>query len=215
MGVFAFLRAFLGISTGDMPYLVFTFSALVPWTLFLAVINGCAPSIMANASILKKMILPRWIFLMVGTVTAVFDFCMSLLIMFLLMLIYHVPFTVNLLWLPLLLCLLLALALGSGMFITAHGIFRRDYLKMSAYVFQLLFFVSPIFYPMDKVPGSLRQFYILNPLVGLLTGFRNVLGAGKMPDLLLLAYALPTIIIVFALGWSAFNEKSPYFSDVL
>ena len=215
LGVFAVLRAFLGISTGDMPYLVFTFSGLIPWTLFLTIVNACAPSIMSNASILKKMILPREIFLLIGAITAVFDFLMSLLVMFLMMLFYRVHFTWYLLWLPFLVGLLVILALGMGMYVAAYGIFRRDYIKISAYVFQLLFFLSPIFYPIDAVPQFLRQVYVFNPLVGLLEGFRSVLGAGKMPDLLLLAYALPTIIIVFVIGWIAFREKSPYFTDVL
>ncbi len=215
LGVFAILRSFLGISSGKMPYLIFTFSGLIPWTLFLSIVNGCTPSILTNSGILKKMKLPKELFLLVAAITAIFDFFMALIVMAIMMIIFSVPFTWQLLWLPLLLGLMVIFALGMGMWITANGIFHRDYMKISAYVFQFLFFLSPIIYPIEQVPQNLRFFYSLNPFVGLLSGFRNVLGAGKMPDFILLGYALPTIIVVFLLGWSAFRQKSPYFPDVL
>jgi len=215
LGIFAILRAFLGISTGNMPYLVFTFSGLIPWTLFISIANACIPSITLNAGIFKKMVLPRELFLMVAAVVSLFDFIMSILIMFCMMAFYHIPFTVQLLWLPVLVGLLVILALGCGMWITAYGVFHRDFMKVSTYVFQLLFFLSPIFYPIDRVPLSIRNLYFLNPLVGLLEGFRSVLGSGKMPDLTLLAYALPTITLIFIFGWLSFRERSAYFSDVL
>jgi lipopolysaccharide transport system permease protein len=215
MLVFGILRIFLGISSGDMPYLVFLFSGLTPWTFFLNIVNSSPPSIIANASIIKKIAIPRELFLLVSAITALFDFCMSLIIMFLLMVIYRIPFTVHLLWLPFLTGVLMVFALGAGMWISAYGIFRRDIIKFSAYFFQLLFYLSPIFYPIAAVPVKFQKLYSLNPFVGILTGFRNVLGSGTMPNLELLAYSLPIVLIIFIIGWINFRQRSIYFGDYL
>ena len=215
MLVFGVLRSFLGITSGDMPYLVFLFSGITPWTLFINIVNTSTPTIISNASIIKKTLVPHELFILISAGTAFFDFCMSMIIMFLLMIIYHVPFTLNLLWLPILLGILILFALGAGMWISAYGIFRRDIIKFSAYIFQLVFFLSPIFYPIASVPVRFQNLYVLNPMVGLLVGFRNVLGSGTMPDLVLLAYSLPAVIIIFFIGWTNFRQKSIYFADYL
>jgi len=215
LGIFTLLRSFLGISSGNVPYVIFAYSALVPWTLFLNIVNGTAPSIISNASILKKTPIPRELFPVINTLVALFDFCMSLTVMFLLMLLYRVPFTVHLLWLPLLLLLTILLALGFGLGIATYGVLYRDLLKISTYAFQLLLFASPIFYPLEQVPQTLRPYYILNPLVGLLYGFRNILAEGKMPDLTLLLYGLPSILLIFIVGWYFFRQISPYYGDFL
>ena len=215
MMVFGVLRSFLGISTSDMPYLIFLFSGLMPWTMFLSIVNLSIPSIVANAGIIKKTFVPRELFVLVSAFTAFFDFCMAMIVMVFMMIVYSVPFTWNLLWLPLLVFLMIIFALGFGMWVAAYGIFKRDIQKFVSYGLQILFFLSPIFYPSDKVPVEFLPIYKLNPLVGLLQGFRNVLGAGTQPDLGTLGIALPSILLVIVIGWRTFRRKAIYFADYL
>ena len=213
--IFSVIRQFLGITTGDMPYTIFLISGLVPWNLFIHVVNNITPSILSNAGVMKKTRVPREVFPLVTVFTGLFDHLMALMIVLVMMIIYRAPFTLHLLWLPVLIGLMVAFASGLGMGVASFGIFRRDIIRAGSYIFQLLFYLSPIFYPIEMVPVSLRKYYLLNPLVGILNGFRNVLGSGAAPDLLQLAYALPVVLLVLLIGWRIYRYRSVYFTDYL
>ncbi len=215
MVVFTILRGFVDIPSEGIPYPIFSYSALVPWTFFSTAVNNSGPSIMSNAGILKKMAVAREIFPLAAVLTAGFDLLMSGLVLAGMMIWFHVPVGWSLLWLPLLIVLTGLLALAVGMFLAALGTFKRDFLLAGTFLMQLWLYATPIIYPLSSVPERWRVFYVLNPMVGLLEAFRSILARGVAPDLELLAWALPGIALAWLVSWPFFRVMSQYFADVL
>jgi len=215
MVVFSVLRGFVNIPSDGIPYPIFIYSVLVPWTFFTTVVNGCAPSIMSNSGILKKMAVPRQVFPLAAAVAAGFDLLMSGLVLAGMMLWFRVPVGWSLLWLPVLIVLTGTLALAVGMALTSLGIFKRDFLTAGGYLVQLWMYATPIIYPLSSVPEGWRWLYVLNPMVGILEGFRSILVRGQAPDLVLLGWALPGIALALLVAWPLFRVMSQYFADVL
>lgn len=215
MIVFTVLHNFIGIPSDGIPYPLFSYSALVPWTFFAAAVTGCAPSVIANAGILKKMAVTREVFPLSAVVTAAFDFAAASIVLVGLRLYYGVPLDLSLLWLLPLMLLIALLALSVGMTIAALGVFKRDLVIATAFLLQLWLYATPIIYPLNSVPERWRTLYSLNPMVGLIEGCRNVLARGIAPDLHLLILGLPMLLLCFAVGWPLFRRMSQYFADVL
>jgi lipopolysaccharide transport system permease protein len=215
MVVFTFIRGIVNIPSEGVPYVIFSYSALVPWTFFSSAVSNCGPSIMGNAGILKKMAVPREVFPLAAVLTAAFDLLMSGLVLAGMMLWFRVPVGWLLLWVPVLVLMTGTLALGVGMFLAAFGTFKRDFLMAGGFLMQLWLYVSPIIYPVSSVPERWRGLYVVNPIVGILEGFRAVLIKGAAPDLGLLAWSLLGIVVAWAVAWPLFRYMSQYFADVL
>ena len=215
MAVFTLLSKTIGISSDGLPYVLFSYAVLVPWTFFTTAVNGCCPSIMSNASILKKIALPKELFPISAVVTAVVDMAAASLILAGMMLWYRVPMGWELCWVPVLTALTAALAFGVGIGIASLGIFKRDFLPAGAFLMQLWLYATPIIYPLSSISDRWRPVYILNPMVGILEGFRSVLARGQAPDLLLILLAIPGIALVLLITWPLFRKTSQYFADVL
>lgn len=215
MVVFSFLRGVLAIPSDNIPYVLFTFSALVPWTFFANAVSRCGPSITANASILKKVALPREIFPVAAVITSLLDFLMAGVVLIGLMIWYQVPVTLHLLWLPLLLLLTALFALGMGLGVAALGTFKRDVIFAVPFLMQFWLFASPVMYPMGQVPAAWQGLYALNPMVGILEGFRRVLVLGAPPPWELLGFSLLGVALVWLVTWPLFRGVSQYFADVL
>lgn len=215
MVIFTFLRGIVDIPSDGIPYPIFSFTVLVPWAFFTAAVTACGGSVMGNASIIKKMPIAREVFPLAATVTAAFDLVMSGLVLAGLMVWFKVPAGWALLWVPVLVLMTAVLAMAVGMFLAALGTFKRDFLMAGGFAIQLWLYASPIIYPVSSVPARWRAWYILNPMVGILEGFRNVLARGQSPDLDLLLWSLPGIMLALLIGWPLFRKMSQYFADVL
>ncbi|HUS70387.1 MAG TPA: ABC transporter permease [Anaerolineae bacterium] len=215
MVVFNLIRGVVDIPSEGVPYLIFSYSALVPWTFFSNGLMYCGPSILSNAAILKKMALPREVFPLAGVTVALFDLAMSGLILLGMMVWFRVQFTWALLWLPFLVLITGALALGVGMFIAALGVFRRDFVFATPFLAQIWLFATPVIYPLSSVPEKWQSLYMLNPMVGLIEGFRSVLVKGNPPSLETLAVSTAVTALILIVSWPMFRWISQYFADVL
>lgn len=215
MVVFSILRGIVKIPSDGIPYPIFSYSVLVPWTFFTTAINTCGPCVISNGGIMKKLAVDREVFPVTAVVTAGFDLLMSSLVLAGMMVWFRVPVGWSLLWLFPLLGLTAILALGCGMFLAALGTFRRDFLMAGGFAMQLWLYATPIIYPMSSVPEKWHSLYVLNPMVGILEGFRSVLAKGVAPDLALLAWSLPGVLLVVLIGWPLYRKMSQYFADVL
>ena len=215
MVLFTMLRGFLDIPSDGVPYVLFSYAALVPWTFFTNAVNLCGPSVSSNAGVVKKMALPREVFPLAAVITALFDFTMSGLVMAGMMLWFRVPVGWALLWLPVLVCLTAALAFGTGMFIASLGTFKRDFIFATPFLMQFWLFATPVIYPLSSVPERWRTLYMLNPMVGVIEGFRNVLIRASAPPLEPLVWSALMTGVVLALAWPIFRWMSQYFADVL
>lgn len=215
MVVFTLLRGILNASSSDIPYVIFSYSVLVPWTYFSNIVTRAAPSIIGNGNIIKKSKVPRLIFPLIAVATSIFDAAMAGLVLVGMMLWFGVPVNLSILWLVILIPMISALGVGMGLFFAALGVYRRDFLQINTFFLQALLYASPIIYAVDEIPERWRALYQLNPLVGILEGFRNVLARGQAPDVDLLVMALPGLILIWAISYPLFRYTSRYFADVL
>ncbi len=215
MLVFLFLRGVLDIPSDGSPYVIFTYAALVPWTFFSNALTRAAGSVYGGAGILKKSPVQREIFPLSAVLSALVDFAIAAAILALLMVWYRVAVGWALLWLPVLIVLVVLLSLGTGMGIAAIGTFRRDVLFGINFVMQFWMLGSPVMYPMSQVPEKWRTLYELNPMVGIIEGFRAVVVRNESPDLFLLGSATVVIAVIWIVAWPTFRFASSYFADVL
>ncbi len=215
MVVFTIIRGIVTIPSDGVPYVIFSYSALVPWMFFSKATQACGASIISNASIIKKIDIPREILPLAAVLTAAFDLLMSGLVLVGMMIWFRVPVNETLLWIPVLVLMTGMLAMGIGMFLSAFGTFKRDFLMASGFLIQLWLYVSPIIYPISSVPEQWRSLYELNPMVGILEGFRTVLVKGVSPNLNLLMVSVFGMCIVWIIAHPLFRKMSQYFADVL
>ena len=213
--IFSFLNRVISIDTDGAPYLVFVFAATVPWTYFQSSVIRTPYGIISNGSIICKMAVPRAIFPLVVLATTFFDFVMSSLILLAVLLLYQVPITGLWLWLPVLTAMLSVLAYAVGIGITSFTIYRRDMLHGMQYIMQVWLFLTPVVYGAGELESNLQIIYRLNPMVGIIDGFRNVLVFGEPPDPGLLLTSLVLTILGLCVAFPLFQRMSRYFADVL
>jgi lipopolysaccharide transport system permease protein len=215
MVLFNMMRGFVNIPSDGEPYVIFSYSALVPWTFFSNAVNFCGPSVATNASILKKMSLPREVFPISAVVTSVFDFLMASIILAGMMAWFHVPFTLKIFWIPVLVVTTSSLAFGVGMIIASLCSFKRDFIFATPFLMQFWLFATPVIYPLSSVPEKWRTLYMLNPMVGIIEGFRNVLIKGVSPSFDSFSISIGMTIIILCITWPIFRRLSQYFADVM
>jgi lipopolysaccharide transport system permease protein len=215
MVIFTFLRGVLDISSEGVPYVIFTYSALVPWTFFSNAVTRCGPSVAANAAVLKKMAVFREVFPLAGVAASFVDFVISSFILVGMMIWFRVPIGVPLLWVPLLVLLIASLALGIGLAVEAVGTYKHDIIFAMPFLLQFWLLATPIMYPLGRVPDRWKFFYSLNPMVGIIEAFRTIIVKGVPPDLRLLLTSSVITVVLFIAAWSLFRHMSQYFADVL
>jgi lipopolysaccharide transport system permease protein len=216
MGVFAvFLGKLARVPSAGLPYPIFVYAALVPWTLFAQSLVAASESLTRGAALVSKVYFPR-LLLPIGAATAlVFDFCISMALLFAMMLAYGITPTADALWLPALVLLSWLTALGVGIWLAALNVRYRDVRQAVPFLVQVWLFLSPVAYPSSLVPENWRWLYGLNPIVGVVEGFRwALLGAGSTPSGLILASAVVTIAVL-AGGLIYFQRTERTFADII
>lgn len=215
MLLFNMLRGFVNIPSDGLPYILFSYAALVPWTFFTNAVAACGPSITANAEVIKKIALPREVFPLAAVSATLFDFAMSSLVLAGLMTWYKVQVGIALLWLPVLVILMTAVAFGVGILLAGLGTFRKDFIFATPFLTQAWLFMTPVIYPLSTVPEAWRPLYMLNPMVGVIEGFRNVLLKAAAPPTEALGWSVITTAVLLSISWPLFRRLSGYFADVL
>lgn len=206
---------FIPVDTGDVPYIIYSYSAMVPWTLFSTSLNDMASSIVGNMSLIKKIYFPREAIPIAAMAARLMDFGIAGVLLFVLMLIYEMPlYLSSLLFLPVILCVQLALIMGLGLATAALNIFYRDVQPLLRLLVQIWMYASPIIYTVSDVPENLQPYYRLNPMVGILEGYRAVLLRGEFPGVELIPSAV-IAALVFAGGYWAFKRVEYQFADVV
>ncbi|MBI1904245.1 MAG: ABC transporter permease [Planctomycetes bacterium] len=203
-----------GVSSDGAPYALFSLAALVPWTYFANALTDGAASLVSNANMLSKVYFPRLLLPLSAVMAKLVDFSIALLILGGLMLYYGAVPTWGVLLLPALILLMMFSAAGLGMWLTALAIQYRDVKHAMTFVVQLLMYAAPVVYPTSLIPGRYQLLYALNPMVGIIEGFRAaLLGTRPMPWDLLAVGALSTAVLVLS-GCLYFRAKERIFADV-
>ena len=198
-----FFGALAGISSGDIPYPVFSLAAVVPWTYFLNAVSTASISLITNAQLLDKVYFPRLLVPLAPLGAGIVDLTIGLGLLFVVMAVYGIfpPFW-GLLMLPLLVMLTVLAAAGFSIWLAALGALYRDIRYVTPFFLQTLLFVTPIIYVLGSVPEAVRPFYSINPLVGVVSGFRAaLLDQGGMPVGSLLTSALVSTTLIVSGLW--------------
>ena len=215
MVIFTVVRSFVGIESDGIPYPIFAYAALLPWTLFANSITYAAPKIVQSRSLIRKIYFPREILPVAASLTALVDFAMAFLILIGLMAYYQVVPTITILLMPVLLFILLTLSIGVCLIISPLAAYRRDFVVAAPLVIQFWMFLCPVIYPLSAVPERYHTLYLLNPMAGLIEAWRKILVVGEMPEAQLLVPAVVGAGIVFLVGYWFFKRVEMRLADVV
>jgi len=202
------------VDSNGVPYAIFSYTALVPWTYFANALTESTSSLVSNAHILSKVYFPRVILPLASVVCRGVDFLIALVFLAVLMVCFGVYPTWNVLALPLLVGILVLGATGLGLWLTALAIQYRDIAYAVNFIVQLLMYAAPVVYPTTLVPVSVQSWYALNPMVGVIEGFRSaLLGTIPMPWHWIGTGAVSAVVLLLT-GLFYFRAREHVFADV-
>jgi lipopolysaccharide transport system permease protein len=203
------------IPSDGVPYPIFSFAALVPWTFFAHGLTHASNSLVEGANLVKKVYFPRLILPLASVLSGVVDFVLAFLVLLGMMLAYGMVPTAHLLWLPGFVLLALATSLGVGLWFSAMNVQFRDVRYTVPFLTQLWLFATPIAYPSSLLAEPWRTVYGVNPMVGVVEGFRWVLlDTPTAPRPMLAVSALVTLALLMS-GALYFRRMEKTFADVV
>ena len=205
----------LKVESDGLPYPVFALSALLPWHLFQLSLQKSSISLVGNANLLTKVYFPRVIIPFSSVLAALVDFVISLILLFIAMAIYRLPLTWNVLWVIPLTTLTVLAALAVGLWLSALNVQYRDVQQMVPFLIQIWMYATPIVYPITTIPeGTFRYIYSLNPMVGVVQGFRWAFFGGTPPDMTLIISSA-AVLALLVTGLFFFRRMEKTFADVV
>jgi lipopolysaccharide transport system permease protein len=210
-----FFGRLAGIPSDGVPYPIFSFAALVPWTFFANGLNQSSNSLVGSAELIKKVYFPRLAVPIATVLSGVVDFALAFLVLVGMMLYYGVIPTVNALWLPLFFLLALVTSLGVGLWLSALNVKFRDVRYTVPFLTQFWMFSTPIAYPSSLLSEPWRTLYALNPMVGVVEGFRwALLRTNTAPGPMIVASSIAALAILVG-GAFYFRRMEKDFADVV
>jgi len=203
-------------SDGNAPYALLVFAGMLPWTLFSTALSEASGSLIGNSNLISKVYFPRMIIPAATVVTAFVDFLISFTILLGLMIYYQYVPTPNILLLPLFVLLALLASLGPGLWITALNVKYRDFRYVIPFIVQIGLYISPVGFSSNVIPEQWRLLYSLNPIVGIIDGFRWCILGGSSP-IYWPGFALSLGVVAFFLwlGVSQFRKMETTFADMI
>ncbi len=203
------------VPSDGIPYPIFSFSALVAWTYFANTVSFSSNSIVQEANLISKVYFPRLIVPLVPAVAFLLDLAIAFVVLLVMMAAYGIYPNTNVVFLPALVALMLLTASGVGMILAALSVRYRDVRYAVTFSVQLWMFASPVAYPASMVPERFRLIYAMNPMTGVIEGFRSaLLGSTPFPTGMVLISSCVAIGL-FAIGVSYFKQIDRYFADVI
>jgi len=206
---------FIPVKTGGIPYVVFSYIALVPWNFFSTSIIDMVDSLVSNIHLVSKIFFPREILTISYLLARFLDFLIASCLLLILMVYYQIPSNIlGWLFVPLILLIQIALSLGLGLAGAALNVFYRDIRHLFVLILQIWFYATPIIYPVSAVPPQFRIFYSLNPMAGVIESYRAIFLYQKLPDISLLLSA-GISLLVLSFGYWFFKRVEFQFADVV
>lgn len=203
------------VDTEGIPYILFSYAAVAPWTLLASSITDMANSLVQNMNLVGKIYFPREALPIAAMLARLADFAVSFILLIVLVIFFRIPVNpLGFLYLPLVLLIQLALMLGLGIGSAALNVFYRDVDPLLKLVTQLWFYATPILYPVSLVPEKWEWVYFLNPMAGVIAAYRDVLIYNTLPG----AYLLPSAVVSFAIlfaGYWIFKRVEFQFADIV
>lgn len=194
------------VPSGGLPYPIFYYSALLPWMYFSSALQGATNTIVENQRVITKVYFPRVLLPLAATVSGLVDFAASLMLFLAMMVFYGIRPSAAMLLFPVFLLLGMLTALGVGLWLSALNAVYRDVRYVLPFLVQFWMFVSPVAYPSSLVPAKWQWVYALNPMTGVIDGFRwSLTGSGTPPGAMLVVSA--TAVVAILLGGIVFFQK--------
>lgn len=187
----------LSVDTQGVPYPLLTTCAVVPWSYMSGTMSGASGSLVANAQILSKIYFPRIIYILTPVISGLIPFFVSLILIVAVLIYYQVQLTWQVLYLPLVFVLMIMTPLAIGLWLSSLAIRFRDVRIVMGYFMRLLIYTVPVMYPSSQIPDAYRSYYILNPFVGVIEGYRScLLGDPMRWDSLLISGVVSVVLLV-------------------
>lgn len=220
MAVFSFLfGALLKVPSGDAPYPIFAYAALLPWNYFAGSLTRSAASLVGSSHLITKVYFPRLIIPISPVLSGLIDFGVAFLVLVALMFYYRISPTWSLLWLPAFVLMALLTALGFGLWLSALNVRYRDINYLVPFVVQLWMYVTPVIYASTLIPARFRFLLGLNPMTGVVEGFRWALLGSRLSDARanssLFWVGVAVMLIVLVSGIIFFRTTERTFADIV
>jgi len=206
--------ALANLPSDGVPYLLFVFAAILPWNLFASGLQRAGNSLISDARLITKIYFPRAIIPLASTSSVLLDFGVAGAVMLVLMVINQTPLMLTTLMLPALVAIALTVTVGVSFFFSALNVYYRDFAYALPFVIQAWMYASPVVYSSSLIPEQWRFLYNLNPMVGVIDGFRWSLLGGQIPILAIAESALVGIAMLIAGAW-VFRRVERSFADVV
>ena len=197
-----------------LPYPVFVYAGLLPWTFFATAIGNTSNSLVSSSNLISKVYFPRLVIPFSAVGSGLVDFLIAGAILLLMCLWYGIGWSVNLLMAPLLIAGVIFIALGAGVVLSALMVAYRDFRYVVPFLVQFWMFATPVVYPASLVPETWRWLLFLNPMAGFIEGFRSAF-LGRPFDWVPLAISAAVAIAVFLLGTAYFEKVERRFADII
>lgn len=228
MMIFTLVKSFVGIDSGDIPYPLLVFAALMPWIFFQESASEGVNSVVAHTALIKKIYFPREVFPLVAMTTKLLELAISFCILAGLMVYYEMMPTLTVLWLPVIIFYTMLVALSISFFGAAINVYYRDVSAALPVMLSLLMYGSPVIYPLALVKekllvqqaagdwsNTLYTIYTLNPLAGIIDAFQGTLFRAEAPDLNVMLPGVILTLIVIPFSYLYFKRAEAYFADVI
>ncbi len=228
MLIFTLVRSFVGIESGDVPYPILTFAALLPWVFFQESASEGVGSVVGNANLIKKIYFPREVFPLTAVLAKLVELGISFVILAGLMAWYGMVPTVHALWVPVIILYTVLASLVVSLVGAAINVYYRDMGQALPVLLSLLMYASPVMYPLALVKkkllveqaagewsNTLYTLYTLNPLAGIIDSFQNVVLRGAAPDLGALLPGAVLVVTLLPVSYLVFKQAETHFADVI
>ena len=203
------------VPSDGVPYPIFSYTALIPWTLFSKALQDASRSLVSNSHMITKVYFPRMVLPLSSVLAGVVDFLIAFVVLLGMMFFYKIPPTANVWLLPLFLLMALVTAVGVGLWLSALNVLFRDINYVLPFLTQFWMYLTPIAYPTSLIPSEWQIFYALNPMTGVVDGFRwALLGTGEPPGITMLVSSIVAVVLLIS-GLFYFRRMERLFADMV
>ncbi|MGB3715258.1 MAG: ABC transporter permease [Candidatus Promineifilaceae bacterium] len=216
MLIFTFVFSLIArVPSVEVPYPVFSYVALVPWTFLTTSLSFAVPSLVSNMNLVTKIYFPREILPIASVSAAFLDAMIASLLLFVMMVVYKISLSVTLIWVPLIVLIQVLLILGIAFLLSALNVFYRDIRFVIPLATQLWLYASPVIYPISLVPEQFLPIYMLNPMAGIIESYRRVILLGVNPVWSHLGISAAISAVLFVSGYAYFKRSENLFADLI
>lgn len=206
---------FAKISSEGLPYPVFCYTALLPWTFFSTSLSFAVPSLVNNSSLINKIYFPREVFPISSVLTAFIDFAIASLIFVMMLIFYKVQITLGIFFIIIILLIQIILTLGIAFFLSSLNVYYRDIRYAIPLIIQIWMYISPVIYPVGLVPDRYRIIYMLNPMAGIIDGYRRIILHGLAPEWNYLSLSAGIAVSLLIISYKYFKRVEMSFADII